>query len=1348
MRKFSKTMALLLALALVFTTFGAVTVSAASFSDTQGHWAEGVIDKWSAAGVVNGYSDGTFKPDNNITRAELAKVISTARQYTASADINFSDVSADDWYAADLGKCVAAGVIGGYEDGTFKPDNNVTREEAAAMFQRAYQVNAHGLSTFADSAEISSWAETAVSALVGAGVINGYPEDNTFRPAASITRAEVVKVLDGITNVGTQPGATSIPGQNNVSAGTVVTGGLGGSANTGGGSIGGWNNNNNNNNNGVSITFNANGGTFADGKTTVTITISKNNVIGGAAPDVTYVEELPAPTAGVDPEVITYKFGGWYKSKQAADNLDDTQKWDVNVDKVTSGMTLYAGWYQDGEVFVTFDLNGGNIDGETTMPLQRVMADTCAAEPSEVPVREHYTFLGWYEGNNAASPFDFAGTPIKTNTTIYARWKVDAEYAAAEITMPDTTVGSSANGKIIASPESAIPNEVVSLKVVSPDGYKVRAIKSLSYTSTSGVKKSTANADDNFTATLERGGIVKFVLPGDVVNGTLELDVYFTPGVEEEANVPTPTPAPTATPDPSEEDPDLGPGYQAYKFHYDIFTPYVGGKLPAKTDFNGLSVESDTDLDGSKKSFVGSGRSYTNRLKVGTKKATVKVYGPCDVIIDAVSASSADRSYDVTDDKGNVLVDDFMCLNGESPTCKFRYEGGEGSITIKGNAGINIYGIILFYGEDFAFPTAPPTPTPTVAPTPTPFDPALKHAITAKTDGHGTVVPDVAEASQGDKVTLNIQPEAGYKAVHVYMDPGIPVEAEADGNYSFIMPYSNVSATVRMIPETAEAHVIKAGEPSNGTIKVTPKTSYITQPVMNSSEMFLDAESSGGWAVDSNGATSAEEGLTPTAVEDEDDIRGNSTTKMMVNSGDVLYDIGSAVDGPFTLSYDILTKGGAKQSFRTYLDNAADAVDPATGKAISGGNGNAFFHMTNLNDRIYTAKDPADLEMTAPTRTAFMFGKEEFEDNRWFKVIIKGNTNDDTVAVEYHRHSANGNYSAASTLPAVEMGSTAATFVNGRKASLRQIRLGRVTSGAVYYDNVSLSTYNDVEYTAYEGDEFTVTVDPDMGYELDRVTITDASGNVTEAEKVTDTQYTAKVPSDDAVISAEFIAERPADPPAGLQPATADMDLAFDDYVKATQTSALLLADGTVYLSGKHSRSTEKGSSNVGDLGSKPNTLRIAGESCYIAIMPAFDAELTVYTNRDTAATLGMGQKPGSCGLYLGELNTGVHTITVKAGTCVFISGVDANGSAMDIFSAGLSLRHAGGSAEVSAADEAPEADAAAEAPEAVEAPEADETVEAPEADEAAEEVPVIVAEEADELPTPEEAAENTVKAE
>ncbi len=184
---------LVMLLSMVFTT---VTVSAA-FSDTSGHWAESVIDKWSDKGVLSGDGDGTFRPDDSITRAEFAKVIVTAKGYTDPTNISYTDVSKNDWYYYSLSLASAAGIINGYDDGTFRPEAQITREEASAIISRAYNLSGSGSINFTDSYQISDWAVSYVAQLCANNIIRGY-EDGSFRPQDPITRAETVQILDRV----------------------------------------------------------------------------------------------------------------------------------------------------------------------------------------------------------------------------------------------------------------------------------------------------------------------------------------------------------------------------------------------------------------------------------------------------------------------------------------------------------------------------------------------------------------------------------------------------------------------------------------------------------------------------------------------------------------------------------------------------------------------------------------------------------------------------------------------------------------------------------------------------------------------------------------------------------------------------------------------------------------------------------------------------------------------------------------------------------------------------------------------------------------------------------------------
>ena len=168
--------------------------SKTTFNDIDGHWAKNAIIDFATKGYINGYGDGTFKPDNSITRAEFVKILNKAFGYTNVGKENFSDVNPSDWYYNDICIGVNAGYINGYEDNTFKPDKQITREEASKIIATALNLKGDGNLNFKDSSEISNWAKPYVDALSDNNIIKGY-EDNTFRPHNNMTRAENVTIL-------------------------------------------------------------------------------------------------------------------------------------------------------------------------------------------------------------------------------------------------------------------------------------------------------------------------------------------------------------------------------------------------------------------------------------------------------------------------------------------------------------------------------------------------------------------------------------------------------------------------------------------------------------------------------------------------------------------------------------------------------------------------------------------------------------------------------------------------------------------------------------------------------------------------------------------------------------------------------------------------------------------------------------------------------------------------------------------------------------------------------------------------------------------------------------------------
>ena len=194
-----------IALAAMMIMASASTVSfAAGFSDlSQASWAKATIEEWTQKGLVSGYPDGTFRPSNHITRAEFATLVQKAFDLKSEAKSEFSDVKSSDWYYDAVATLASLGVVGGYEDGTFRPAGHITRAEAAAIMTNLKKLNpnASAAEKFADYASMADWAKGHVGAVVEAKFMSGYP-DGTFKASNTITRAESVATLNNVINPG------------------------------------------------------------------------------------------------------------------------------------------------------------------------------------------------------------------------------------------------------------------------------------------------------------------------------------------------------------------------------------------------------------------------------------------------------------------------------------------------------------------------------------------------------------------------------------------------------------------------------------------------------------------------------------------------------------------------------------------------------------------------------------------------------------------------------------------------------------------------------------------------------------------------------------------------------------------------------------------------------------------------------------------------------------------------------------------------------------------------------------------------------------------------------------------
>ncbi|TDQ36130.1 S-layer homology domain-containing protein [Aureibacillus halotolerans] len=176
-----------------------------TFSDIEGHWNEIVIEEMASKQIIAGMTDTTFAPDQPTTRAQLAVLLTRSLGLEAwdTRTDNFKDVSGDEWFVTGLDAAVRTGIITGYEDSTFRPNEQVTREEAAVMISRALSYvgydeeklnDAVSATTFGDYANVGAWAQADLDLAVQAGILGGFP-DGTFAPQEDTERDEIASIL-------------------------------------------------------------------------------------------------------------------------------------------------------------------------------------------------------------------------------------------------------------------------------------------------------------------------------------------------------------------------------------------------------------------------------------------------------------------------------------------------------------------------------------------------------------------------------------------------------------------------------------------------------------------------------------------------------------------------------------------------------------------------------------------------------------------------------------------------------------------------------------------------------------------------------------------------------------------------------------------------------------------------------------------------------------------------------------------------------------------------------------------------------------------------------------------------
>lgn len=168
------------------------------FTDTEGHWASKEVNTAVSAGIANGYSDGSFKPNNSITRAEFAKLILNTFKIEKLSTTGrvLTDISGH-WANEAIIALSSNGIINGYSDGTFKPNKEITRSEMIAIILRVIDVNSFAVPTSSaiNFTDISGmWNKEQINASAQAGIIAGISE-GVFAPNKNSTRAEALTVI-------------------------------------------------------------------------------------------------------------------------------------------------------------------------------------------------------------------------------------------------------------------------------------------------------------------------------------------------------------------------------------------------------------------------------------------------------------------------------------------------------------------------------------------------------------------------------------------------------------------------------------------------------------------------------------------------------------------------------------------------------------------------------------------------------------------------------------------------------------------------------------------------------------------------------------------------------------------------------------------------------------------------------------------------------------------------------------------------------------------------------------------------------------------------------------------------
>lgn len=173
----------------------------AGFSDVPAdYWAAPFITELNRRGILSGFEDSRFQPDQPVTRAQYAALLENVLLDAKQNQIAFSDIPAGFWGSQAVDKAVQSGFLKGYPDATFQPDQPITKLQLLLSLANGFRLprpanSDAALEVFQDRAAIPEWAKPAIAAAAQSGVVVNYPDRGQFAPNQAASRAEVAAML-------------------------------------------------------------------------------------------------------------------------------------------------------------------------------------------------------------------------------------------------------------------------------------------------------------------------------------------------------------------------------------------------------------------------------------------------------------------------------------------------------------------------------------------------------------------------------------------------------------------------------------------------------------------------------------------------------------------------------------------------------------------------------------------------------------------------------------------------------------------------------------------------------------------------------------------------------------------------------------------------------------------------------------------------------------------------------------------------------------------------------------------------------------------------------------------------